>query len=120
MLSTIREQELDRSIKKRFSEYKTEEDLEGVGIIGKAANAYWEGISHNSELPTEYLTFFRPAGKLVHQRSAIEDYQSTQITGSDLALWDKPIDHFIKPTLNATRALGDSDFIPEKFRNEET
>jgi len=116
ILATIREQEAERSIKKRFSEYKTDKDLEGVGIIGKAANAYWEGISHNAELPTEYMTFFRPGGKLVHQRTAIEDYQTTQITGSDLALWDKPIDHFIKPTLNAARGTFDDDFIPEEVQ----
>lgn len=118
MLSTIRDQELQRSQKKRFQEYKTEADLEGVGTLGRAVNKYWETISHNSETPAEFLTFFRPGGKLIHQRTAIEDYEKTQIYGSDLAMWDRPVDHFLKPAVNKTAYLAnelvsDEVYIPE-------
>lgn len=110
--SEIYEQTQLRAQKKTFYEYKTDEDLEGVSTWGKILNAIWEPVTHNAELPTEKLTFFRPAGKLLHQRTAIEDYQKTQILGTDAAMWDRPIDHFINPFVNETVALVDEDHIP--------
>ena len=108
----IYEQSQMRGLKKNFYEYKTDEDLEGVSTWGKIQNALWEGITHNAELPTENLTFFRPAGKLLHQRSAIEDYRKTQILGTDNAMWDRPIDHFIKPFINESIGMIDGEYVP--------
>lgn len=113
MLQTIRKQEVERGVKKKFTDYRTEDQLQNVGGVGKIMNAYWEGIAHNGETPAEYLTFFRPMAKLIHQRTAIEDYEKTQIHGSDLALWDKPIEQFVKPAINATRAMVDNSYVPE-------
>lgn len=112
--SEIYEQSQLRSQKKNFYEYKTDEDLEGVSLWGQALNAIWEPVTHNAELPTESLTFFRPAGKLLHQRTAIEDYKKTQILGTDTAMWDRPIDHFIKPFINNSAAIVNDDFIPQE------
>jgi hypothetical protein len=105
MLSTITDQELQRSKKKRFNEYRTDAEMQGVGMLGKAVNSYWETVTHNAETPAEFLTFFRPGGKMIHQRTAIEDYEKTQVYGSDLAMWDRPVDHFIKPAINKTAYL---------------
>lgn len=99
---TIKEQEEERSQKKKFSEYRTDEDLDGVGLGWKALNSLWETASHNAELPTDYLTFFRPAGKLIHQRTATEDYAKTQMVGTDMSLWTSPKEHFIKPAVTST------------------
>ena len=104
----------ERSSRKNFYEYKTDEELENVSSWGKIQNAIWEGVTHNAELPTEKLSFFRPAGKLLHQRTAIEDYRKTQILGTDTAMWNKPFDHFIKPFYNETVALTDPGYIPEE------
>ena len=113
MLYNIRDKEAQRSVKKQFSEYKTEQEMAGTSYIQKAANSYWERLSHNAEkaLPSEFLTFFRPAGKLIHQRSAIEDYERTQLEGSDMAIWTKPVSHFIKPAAVAARRLVQDDYI---------
>lgn len=111
--STVYEQTQQRGQKKNFYEYKTDEDLEDVSAWGQVMNALWEPITHNAELPTENLTFFRPAGKLLHQRTAIEDYKKTQILGSDIAMWNRPIDHFIKPFVNESYGMFDGSFIPQ-------
>lgn len=114
MLATIREQEVARSIRRNFTEKKTEEDLEGVGIIGRAANAYWETATRLAESnPLENVSFFRPAAKLLHQRTAVEDYEKTQIRGSDLAMWNKPIKDFLAPLVSNTVAIVNDDYIPE-------
>ena len=107
-------QSQQRGQKKTFYEYKTDEDLEGVSLRGRLLGGLWETVTHNAELPTERLTFFRPAGKLLHQRTAIEDYRKTQILGSDLAMWDSPYRDFIKPFINESAGMFDSDFVPEE------
>ena len=106
-------QSQERSRKKRFFEYKTEEDLEGVSMWGRMLGSLWESTTHNAELSTERLTFFRPAGKLLHQRTAIEDYIKTQLSEGDTALWDKPYKHFIRPFVEDTYKYVDSEHVPD-------
>ncbi|MDB4533405.1 hypothetical protein N9242_00935 [Vicingaceae bacterium] len=115
-----KKQEYLRAQKKEFREYKSEAELETASSLQRLANAYYETGTHNLEkaLPSEFLTFFRPAGKMVHQRTAIEDYQRTQLEGSDSAIWTKPIDHFINPAVIATRRLVDGDFISEDIKEK--
>ena len=107
-----------RGQKKNFYEYKTDEEMDGVSLLGQALGGLWEQTTHNAELPTEYLSFFRPAGKLLHQRTAIEDYRKTQILGTDQSMWDRPYDHFIKPFFNEMTALTDNSFVPEETQEK--
>ncbi|RLA68522.1 MAG: hypothetical protein DRQ78_00100 [Epsilonproteobacteria bacterium] len=120
MLLDIREKEFLKSEKRQFSEYKTGKEKEGASFLQKLGNDYWEMGAHNLEksLPSEFLTFFRPAGKMVHQRSAIEDYERTQLEGSDMAIWTKPYQHFIKPAGVSARRLIDDDFISEEVQDK--
>ena len=113
ILEKVREQEKARNKKKEFQEYKTEEELKDASIIHKIITKYSENLFHGMEkiLPTEPLTFFRPAGKFIHQRSAIEDYQKTQLEGPDTAIWTKPYEHFIKPSILQFGRLLNSDYI---------
>lgn len=106
-------QSQERSRKKRFFEYKTEEELEGVSMWGRMLGSIWESTTHNAELSTERLTFFRPAGKLLHQRTAIEDYVKTQLSEGDTALWNKPYEHFIRPFAEDSYKYIDSEHVPE-------
>ena len=109
-----KEQIQEQSIIKRFDEYKTGKDKIGYSGLDSLRSSFWQTVTHNAELPTESLTFFRPAGKFIHKRTATEDYIATQIQGNDLAMWTKPYDHMIKPAINKTIALIDSGFIPEE------
>ena len=122
MLADIRDKEERRSRKKTFSEYRTDYELQDATTSEKAYGGYWEGLSHGLEraLPTEYLTFFRPAGKMLHKRTAIEDYERTQLEGPDTALWDKPIDHFISPALNSIQRGIDDEYIPDSVKEMRT
>ena len=68
-------------------------------------------ITSLSESPTESLTFLRPSAKFIHQRTAVEDYEKTQIYGGDNAMWTSPYSDFIKPTINDVLI---SENIPEE------
>lgn len=120
IFTQTRDQLYDRSIQKTFHEYKDEFELDNVGPLDKLRSKFWEFASHNAEQPLESLTFFRPAGKYIHQRSAIEDYQMSQLGGSDVAMWTNPFSHFIKPTFNKAVQEIDKTFVPgevEEKRN---
>ena len=81
------------------------------GLIGSSVSKYWKMITSLSESPTESLTFLRPSAKFIHQRTAVEDYEKTQIYGGDNAMWTSPYSDFIKPTINDVLI---SENIPEE------
>lgn len=116
---TAYEQDMARSEEKKFFEYKTEEDKAKMNLLQLAQNTLWESISH-LEPPTEPLTPFRPMAKFLHQRTAIEDYRRTQLAGSDAAIWTKPIDHFINPTINRHIQLFDEFYKPRDVKEKES
>lgn len=115
---TAYEQDMARNEEKRFFEYRTEEDKTKMNILQLAQNTIWESVSH-LESPTEPLTPFRPMAKFLHQRTAIEDYRRTQLAGSDAAIWTKPIDHFINPTINRHIQLFDEFYKPRDVKEKE-
>lgn len=115
---TAYEQDMARGEEKKFFEYKTDEERARFSVPQRLLNTLWENIAH-SEPATEMLTPFRPMGKFVHQRSAIEDYQHTQLGGSDVAIWTKPYDHFIKPFINKSIQMVDGDFKPQEAKDKE-
>lgn len=99
------QQEKARKVEKRFYEYKTEGEKKNFSVLQEMQNSLWNTVAHNSESVLEPLTPFRPAAKLLHQRTAIEDYQKTQLQGSDVGIWTNPYSHFIKPSANRVRGL---------------
>lgn len=105
MFYTTLTQEQAKSQKRQFSEYKTDEEKANLSAGGRVLNAIWEPISHNSESVLEPLTPFRPGAKFIHKRSAIEDYEKTQLQGPDTAIWTNPYSHFIRPTMNRISGL---------------
>lgn len=98
-------QEQAKATKRDFSEYKTEEEKSKLSLTGQILNTIWEKAAHNSESVIEPLTPFRPASKFIHKRSAIEDYEKTQLQGPDTGIWTSPYEHFIRPSFNKTRDL---------------
>lgn len=112
------EQEKAREKEKTFYEYKDSKDKATFGILQTAQNALWESFSH-VESPLEPLTPFRPASKFLHQRTAIEDYQRTQLAGSDAAIWTKPIDHFIRPSAHRLTQITDAVYKPKEAKEQE-
>lgn len=79
-----------------------EEPIADNGMLGNSISKYWKLATSLSETPAESLTFLRPSAKFIHQRTAIEDYEKTQLYGSDSAMWTSPYSDFIKPTINKT------------------
>ncbi len=118
IFTQTRDQLYEKSIQKNFSEYRTDVDLEGFSGLSKLKSKFWELASHNAENPLESSTFFRPAGKFIHQRSSVEDYEKSQLGGSDVAMWTNPYSHFLKPTFNKTIQTVDKSFVPSEVQEK--
>lgn len=113
ILATVREQQLARRNRKQFDEYLTDEQYNGEGVVTELAQKGWQRLLHNMESPLEDLTFFRPGGKMIHKRTAVEDYLKTQVQGSDTAMWTEYIDQFLKPALQRGVAFFNKEYVPE-------
>ena len=88
----------------------------GPSWFEDTVGSYWENLTHNAETFLESLTPMSPASKLVHTRTAIEDYKKTQVYGTMNAFWGHPIRDFIKPTANSAAAAAGWEGIPESVR----
>jgi hypothetical protein len=69
----------------------------------RTIGSYWETLAHNAETPFEYLTPISPASKLVHMRTAVEDYERTQLYGTQNAFWGHPIRDFFSPLFDSMK-----------------
>ena len=115
LVSTL-DQEVARERRKTFRE-----DIPRVsGILGTAQSSVWNTLSNISTAnPFEFLTPWRPFSKFMHQRTALQDYEQTQLAGPDTAMWTNPYSHFIKPTFNKIRYMMDRGFKPEETKEKE-
>ena len=105
----VRGQVREMKNRKRFHEYKTEEEMKDLDIGQRLMAEWWETAAHLGETPVEQIIFppIAPMGKFVHQRTALEDYERTQMYGTDLSFWDRPWDNFLRPFLySAAHAVG--------------
>ena len=68
------------------------------GTFANLFGGYWEALSHNAETTLDQLTPMSPGAKLVHQRTAIEDYERTRLYGTSNAFWNHPVRDFFRPT----------------------
>lgn len=102
---TSLEQTEARKEKRKFHEYTSKAERANFSAFQDIQSSLWNTITHNSESVLEPLTPFRPGAKFLHKRTAIEDYEKTQLQGSDVGIWTNPYSHFIKPALNRTYGL---------------
>lgn len=121
----IRRQVQSKKKKKEFFEYQHKdraltswsEKLEPVretSLYGR----FWEMLSHSAETPLEQLTPVSPASKLVHMRTAVEDYERTQAFGTSRSFWGHPMRDFLKPFVSLTaRELG-STSVPSEMQQQ--
>jgi hypothetical protein len=80
-----------------------------AGRLGEAA-------LHGIETPLEMLTPMSPASKLIRQRSALEEYISSEAIGTANAFWDRPMENFLKPAANMALAEIGFDEVPDEIR----
>lgn len=101
-------------------EFYTKPTQTSINPINNSQSALWEVMRSHSEQPLDMLLPIRPGAKLLHERTAIEDYSSTQLGGSDAAIWTNPYSHFLKPALNKTiRSLPfGGSFIPQETKDQ--
>jgi len=79
----------------------------------QAVGTYWETLTHNADTPLESLTPVSPTAKLVHQRTAVEDYEKFQVWGTENAFWGHPIRDFFGPFFNQTAHNAGWEGIPQ-------
>ncbi len=103
-VKTIRKQVRSVKERKKFAEYMTEEELaeQDTGVVGRAMADYWDIVSRLEKSPVgvvEQVMFppIAPMGKLVHRRTALEDYEQAQVYGTDLSFWNRVWDNFARP-----------------------
>ena len=83
------------------------------GTITKLFGGYWELLAHNAETAIDQLTPVSPGAKLLHTRTALEDYERTQIYGTENAFWQHPVRDFLRPFVNLTAKAFGFDGIPD-------
>lgn len=108
------DQEVARDNRKNFHQQGS-----SYNPIHNAQSGLW-GIIRKLESPLEMLTPWRPSAKFMHQRTAIEDYQQTQLGGTDSAIWTNPYSHFIKPAFNKIMNLGPANIKPKEKLEKDT
>lgn len=86
------------------------------GVFTKLFGGYWELLAHNAETSLDILTPISPAAKLVHQRTAIEDYENSQVFGTESGFWSHPYRDFVRPFLTKLGASMGFRAIPEHIR----
>jgi hypothetical protein len=112
-----------RAIKtrKQFAEYMTEQELEeaNAGIIGRTMADYWDVVSR-FETPVEQVMFppIAPMGKFVHRRTALEDYEQSQIYGTDMSFWNRVYDNFIRPGIWRFANIMGYEGVPPHIRRQ--
>ena len=83
------------------------------GLFARVFGGYWEQLAHNIETPLEYLTPVSPASKLIHMRTAVEDYERTQVYGTQNAFWGHPFRDFLIPLTTTVKHEAGLSGIPE-------
>ncbi len=79
---------------------------------------YWETLGHNIETPMEYLTPLSPGSKLVHMRTAVEDYERNQVYGTESAFWQHPLKDFMRPFVDSTKHALGWEGIPDHIQKK--
>jgi hypothetical protein len=133
-VAEIERQTAEKKTGKRFHDYKyrdsvlapAQEMLEAAnefaksdqkpGFLGTALGSYWETLSHNAETPFEFLTPISPGSKFVHMRTAIEDYEKTQVYGSEQSFWQAPVRDFFRPFGEAAAHAAGWEGIPDHIK----
>jgi len=142
MYQQIREQMKAKKVRREFTPYKYREreynnpaelalaqaneeakNKEGPSFFERVFGKYWEFLGHNVETPLENLTPVSPGAKLVHMRTAVEDYERMQVYGSERGFWQHPVRDFLKPffysSLHAMGWEGIPGEIEQKRETEE-
>jgi hypothetical protein len=86
--------------------------------FARTMGTYWETLAHGAETPAEFLTPISPASKLVHMRTAVEDYARRQVWGTQSAFWGHPVRDFFKPFFDAAAHAAGFEGIPGQVQEK--
>ena len=116
---------IDEYTEKRSESKTFRDDFSAIEISGKfgvlagVGRAYWDTVSGAAQSPLESVSPLRFGSKFIHDRTDIEDYKKNVTLGSDMALWTRPLDHFIGSTVVQTLdAVGGEGIELESVTNK--
>ena len=84
--------------------------------VQRSFGRFWENLAHGAETPLESFSPLAPVSKFVHQRTALEEYQRSEVYGRNVALWQKPIAHFLAPGFSTTAFWAGWKGLPREVR----
>ncbi len=93
---------VERGLAESLETGKALDPMMATSGVQRSFGNFWENLTHGAETPLESFTPLAPIAKFVHQRTALEEYQRADVYGREIALWQKPFDHFIAPGLTTT------------------
>lgn len=116
----VRAQVSEAKQRKKFFEYKTEEEMADLDIVQRGMANWWETAAHLAETPVEQAIFppLAPMGKFVHQRTAIEDYERSQVYGTDLSFWNRLWENFLRPGIYSFANVMGYEGVPPPIREK--
>ena len=118
----IRKQVSSVKQRKQFAEYMTEQQMteqDIAGPIDRAMMDYWDIVSR-IETPVEQMMFppIAPVGKFIHRRTALEDYEKSQVYGTDLSFWNRVYDNFLRPGIWRFANVMGYEGVPPHIRRQ--
>lgn len=108
----FRERAYNTEAEKALAEWnkdQSEQPTKTESILGR----YWEMLAHGGDTPLEYLTPMSPYNKLVHVRTAVEEYEAFQVYGTKNAFWGNPWRDFMRPFGSSLQHAIGIEGIPE-------
>jgi hypothetical protein len=93
---------VERGLAESMAEGEALDPMMATGGVQRAFGRFWENLAHGAETPMESFTPLAPVAKFIHQRTALEEYQRSEVYGREVALWQKPITHFLAPGLTTS------------------
>lgn len=104
---------IERSKTKDFRDERDNGDVE-LGLFDSIGEKYWNTVSTIAQGPHEAITPLRFGSKFIHDRTSIEDYKKDRLYGNDMALWTRPISHFLQSAVyEAIDDIG-GDEVPDE------
>ena len=113
-------QTAERLEKLTFRDDRTKVDVfKEEGVLAGIGRTYWDTLSSIAQGPHDTLSPLRAGSKFIHDRTSTEDYKKNVLYGNDMALWSKPLDHFLIASAQQAQDVIESEsVIPESVEKK--
>jgi len=113
----IRKQVRASKVRKQFAKERTAEEYKELDIAQRAMADMWD-VASTLETPVEQVIFppVAPMAKFLHRRTALEDYEKSQVYGTDQSFWHRIWDNFLRPGFYSFANVMGYEGVPQHIR----